>query len=514
MNRSLEIFVIASSLILTAACDSNKLPILPGPSSWLITNAMVVDGTGADAFLAAVRIEGDKILAVGELTPLPDESLIDAKGMILAPGFIDPHSHADEELTEMLDSISALSQGITTVAVGLDGFSKHPISDYFSKLEAKPPSINVASFSGHNTLRNLVLGKDYRRKATEQEVKSMISKLKKDMASGVLGLSTGLEYEPGIYSSTEEVIALARSIAPDSARYITHIRSEDRWFEDAIQEAIDIGKAAKIPVHISHLKLASSRLLGTAPTLLKTLDSALANGIIISADIYPYTAWQSTMLILIPDRDPKNQFEITKALNEIAPPESILFSYFAPYPSYIGKTLREISDEIGEDPVTVFSSLAKASKEWTERTGEPGDLIIAGIMDERDILELMSWPNTSIGTDASLKDKHPRGKGTYPKILSRYVREKRAMSLETAIYKMTYLPAKQLGITNRGLIKPGAYADLLLLDPENIKDNATMENPSKLSEGILAVWVNGQPTFGGELHTGRFPGRIIRRGDQ
>ena len=176
--------------------------------------------------------------------------------------------------------------------------------------------------------------------------------------------------------------------------------------------------------------------------------------------------------------------------------------------------VREISDDIGKDPVTLFSSLAKASKEWTERTGEPGDLIIAGIMDERDILELMSWPNTSIGTDASLKDKHPRGKGTYSKILSRYVREKRAMSLETAIYKMTYLPAKQLGITNRGLIKPGAYADLLLLDPENIKDHATMENPSKLSEGILAVWVNGQPTFGGELHTGRFPGRIIRRGDQ
>ena len=162
MNRSLEIFVIVSSLILTAACDSNKPPILPGPSSWLITNAMVVDGTGADAFLAAVRIEEDKILAVGELTPLPDESLIDAKGMILAPGFIDPHSHADAELTEMLDSISALSQGITTVAVGLDGFSKHPISDYFSKLEANPPSINVASFSGHNTLRNLVLDKDYR----------------------------------------------------------------------------------------------------------------------------------------------------------------------------------------------------------------------------------------------------------------------------------------------------------------------------------------------------------------
>ena len=513
MIRSLKILLIVNYLLLTIACTSDKAPALKGPSSWIITNAMVVDGTGADAFLAAVRVEEDRILAVGELTPLPNESLIDAKGMVLTPGFIDPHSHADDELTEMLDSISALSQGITTVVVGLDGFSKYPISDYFSKLEANPPSINVASFSGHNTLRDLVLGKDYRREATDQEVKRMVSRLEIEMASGVLGLSTGLEYEPGIYSSTEEVIALARSIAPDGARYVSHIRSEDRWFEDAIQETIDIGKSAEIPVHISHLKLASSRLLGTAPALLKKLDSALADGIAISADIYPYTAWQSTMLILIPDRNPENLSEIRKALKDIAPPESIQFSYFAPYPSYIGKTLREISDDIGDDPVTVFSSLAKASRKWSERTGERGDLIIAGIMDERDIQKLLKWPNTSIGTDGSLDDKHPRGKGTYPKILSRYVREKKVISLETAIYKMTFLPATQLGITNRGLIKPGAYADLLLLDPESIKDHATMENSSMLSEGILAAWVNGQPTFGGELHTGRFPGRIIRRGD-
>ncbi len=498
---------------MTIACTSDKAPALKGPSSWLITNAMVVDGTGSDAFLAAVRVEEEKIVAVGELTPLPKESLIDAKGMVLTPGFIDPHSHADDELTEMLDSLSALSQGITTVVVGLDGFSKYPISDYFSELETNPPAINVASFSGHNTLRKLVLGKDYKRIATEQEIKNMINRLEIDMTSGVLGLSTGLEYEPGIYSSTEEVIALAKSIASDGARYVTHIRSEDRWFENAIQETIDIGKVAKIPVHISHLKLASSRLLGTAPALLRKLDSALADGIVISADIYPYTAWQSTMLILIPDRNPENRSEIRKALNDIAPPESIRFSYFAPYPSYIGKTLREISDEIGEDPVTVFSSLAKASKKWSERTGEQGDLIIAGIMDEQDIQNLIRWPNTSIGTDGSLEDRHPRGKGTYAKILSRYVREKKIISLETAIYKMTSLPAKQLGITNRGFIKPGAYADLLLLDPENIKDHATMENPSMLSEGILAVWVNGQPAFGGELHTGRFPGRIIRRGD-
>jgi len=497
-----------------AGCDSPPPPAVtptPPPTSQLISNVLIVDGTGAPARAGAVRIDGGLIAASGMLEPLPEEQVIDGGGQVLAPGFIDTHSHADDDLFDQPGTLAAVSQGITTAVIGQDGDSPYPLQDFRSRLAAQPAAINVASYSGHNTLREQVLGADFRRQATETEVHEMSRLLTRDLEAGALGLAAGLEYDPGIYSQTAEVIALARVAAAHGGRYISHVRSEDRWFEQAMDEIITIGQTAGIPVQISHIKLAMTRLWGRAPEILGKLDAARAAGVDISADVYPYEYWQSNMMVLLPERDIGDRAEVEFMLREIAPPDGMWFTRYNPQPEYVGKTLTEVADLRNTDPATAFMELIAAAEAMREETGRQADMIIGTSMHPDDVAALIAWPHSNICTDGSLVDLHPRGAGSFTRVLGRYVREKQLLSLEEAVRKMTGLAAQHMGFVDRGVIRVGAAADLVLFDPHTVIDNATPQNPSALSSGIVSVWVNGVQVFEDGRSTGARPGRFIVR---
>ncbi len=505
-------YVLAAVFLMAmlSACEREPLPSAD-PASRLITNVIIIDGTGAGRREGAVRFLGAEIIDVGDLEARPGEPVSNGGGLVLAPGFIDTHSHADHELFDQPGALAAVSQGITTVVIGQDGRSPFPLLDFRFKLVENPAAINVAAYSGHNSIRERVLGEQYQHQASEPEISVMSQFLREDLQAGALGLSTGLEYDPGIYSTTEEVIALAKVAASHGGRYISHVRSEDRWFEQAIDEIIEIGRAVDIPVQVSHIKLALTSLWGRAPEILAKMDAARSEGIDITADIYPYEYWQSGMMVLLPQRDITDRAEVEFALTEIAPPEGFWFTQFDPNPEYVGKTLTEVAEILGTDPVTTFMTLIAQSEALQKETGQRSDMIIGTSMREEDIKILMAWPHSNICTDGSLNDLHPRGIGSFPRILGRYVREQGLMSLEQAIHKMTGLSAQHMGFENRGVIRPGAAADFVLFDPETIIDNATPQNPGALSSGISKVWVNGRLVFENGQETGRRPGRFIAR---
>lgn len=507
--RSLSL-VLCLGITLAAGCSREPEAVSP-PESWLISNARIIDGTGAPAFDGAVRIQDGIIRETGNLTPLDGELVVDAQGKVIAPGFIDTHSHADSDLFDMPDALPAVSQGITTAVVGQDGSSPWPLSDFFAKLAQQPAALNIAAYSGHNTLRDNVMGKDFRRNANDDEVKAMSAMLERDMSAGALGLATGMEYDPGIYSDPSEVLILARVAAGHGGRYISHMRSEDRWFEDALEEIIEIGRQTGMPVQISHFKLAMKRLWGQAPQTIARLEQARAEGIDITADIYPYEYWHSNLMVLLPGRDPDDRKAVELALSEIAPPEGLWFTRFPPNPEYVGMKLTEVAALRGKDPVTTFMEVVKESTEWEERTGD-GDAIIGTSMLDEDVRQLLLWPHTNVCTDGGLVSLHPRARGSYPRILGRYVREDKLMPLEMAVHKMTGLAAKHMGFTNRGTLAPGAAADMVLFDPDTVIDHATPQQPELLSSGILKVWVNGQAVFSDGKVTGNRPGQVIKRG--
>jgi N-acyl-D-amino-acid deacylase len=505
-------YVLAAVFLMAmlSACEREPLPSAD-PASRLITNVIIIDGTGAGRREGAVRFLGAEIIDVGDLEARPGEPVSNGGGLVLAPGFIDTHSHADHELFDQPGALAAVSQGITTVVVGQDGSSPFPLLDFRFKLVENPAAINVAAYSGHNSIRERVLGEQYQHQASEPEISVMSQFLREDLQAGALGLSTGLEYDPGIYSTTEEVIALAKVAASHGGRYISHVRSEDRWFEQAIDEIIEIGRAVDIPVQVSHIKLALTSLWGRAPEILAKMDAARSEGIDITADIYPYEYWQSGMMVLLPQRDITDRAEVEFALTEIAPPEGFWFTQFDPKPEYVGKTLTEVAEILGTDPVTAFMTLIAQSEALQKETGQRSDMIIGTSMREEDIKILMAWPHSNICTDGSLNDLHPRGIGSFPRILGRYVREQSLMSLEQAIHKMTGLSAQHMGFENRGVIRPGAAADFVLFDPETIIDNATPQNPAAPNPGISKVWVNGRLVFENGQETGRRPGRFFAR---
>jgi N-acyl-D-amino-acid deacylase len=503
-----------ASLALSACDGQPPEPVVAEAepvNSWLISNVQIIDGSGAAAFPGSVRIADDQIVAVGELEPLPGEAVVDGGGQVLAPGFIDTHSHADRDIIAQPGALAAVGQGITTAIFGQDGGSPLPLSDFYAQIEAQPVALNIAAYSGHNTLRDAVMGKDFKRPATAAETEQMQSLLEADLRAGALGLSSGLEYDPGINSDPAEVMQLARLTAQYGGRYISHVRSEDRWFREALEEIISIGRETGIPVQISHIKLALKSLWGRAPEIIARLDQARAEGIDITADIYPYEYWQSDLSVLVPDRDPNNIKEISFALAELAPPEGIIFSQFDPDPSLVGQTLSAVAAARGETPVETFSTLLAQSQAMTEETGEGADMIIAASMTEADIITLLQWPHTNVCTDGMLVDLHPRGMGSFPRVLGRYVRELGALTLEEAVHKMSGLTAAHMGFTDRGLIAPGMAADLVLFDPATVTDNATTADPQAANTGITTVWVNGRAVFENGDITGQRPGVIIRR---
>lgn len=500
--------VIFTALLCTS-CSIEKPTEEKDSKDGLIVNAVIYDGTGGAAQRGSVRIRNGLIGAIGDLEPEEGEEIWDANGLALAPGFIDPHSHHGEGLLENPAAPSVLAQGITTVTLGLDGESPKPLEALFAQFEENPVAVNIASFGGHNSYRHKIMGDNFKRTATSAEIDSMKSLLQRDLEAGALGLSTGLEYEPSLYSSTEEVIALAKVAATAGGRYTSHIRSEDIAVAKAVDEFLNIARAANIPANISHIKLAMNALWGGAPDVIVKLNNARAEGLDITADIYPYQGWQSTMQILLPERDYTDRAAFEYALTDIAAPESIIITGYEPEPSYVGKTLAEIAAERRMDPVDLMMEMAP------DRPGNSGGARIIGRnMGAEDIRHFMQWPHTSISSDGSVDDRHPRGQGAFPRVLAKYVRDMKILTLAEAIHKMTGLAAKNLGLSGRGTITKGRAADLVLFDPEKIQDHATFKNPIAYATGIHTVWVNGSVVWQMGKPTGIHSGKILRRQDQ
>jgi N-acyl-D-amino-acid deacylase len=497
---------IRGAFLLVLLCVCGSVHAQSAAPTTLIINASVVDGTGAAPRSASVRIGAERILEVGDLKPRASEKVVDARGLVIAPGFIDTHSHHDLELFEHPQALSAVSQGITTIVVGQDGMSTHPLADFFKRIERNPGAVNVAAYVGHNSIRAAVMGEDFKRTASDAEIRKMRTLVREAMRAGALGFSTGLEYDPGIYSTKEEILTLAKEAARHGGRYITHIRSEDRQVWEAVDEVIEIGRRTRMPVQVSHIKLAMTDWWGQAQRLIDRLEAARRGGVDITADIYPYEYWQSTLTVLFPDRDFDNRQAAEFALKSLAPPEGLRISRFSPDRALEGKTVAAIAAERGTDAATSLMSLIAASR-------APGaeEEVIGTSMHARDIDAFIMWPHSNICSDGSLVDAHPRGAGSFTKILREYVRERRLLTLEEAVRKMSSVSAAHVGITDRGTIQPGMYADLVLFDVDKVADRATLERPGALSEGIASVWVNGEIVFSGGKALGPLPGRLIRR---
>ena len=513
LKMNIKLFMLGSIFLFLQSCAvQNKTIVKKDPSAWIIKNATLYDGLGNEPINTDIRIENGIITGVGNYEASANEKIWDAKGLALSPGFIDPHSHHDTKLMTKRAPKSALAQGITTIVSGLDGGAStfgetfQSIGHSMSVFEENPAAINLAYFAPHDTYREIVMGDDFKRNATEQQLTQMKEMLERDLKSGALGLSTGLEYEPSLYSTTGEVIALAKVAAAYGGKYSSHIRSEDVKVSEAIEEVLTIAREANIPANISHIKLAMYELFGQSPNVIKILDAAREEGLDITADVYPYDGWKAPMAILMPARDYSDRKAAEYALTSIASPSSVTITDYDGEPSYIGKTLEQLAKEKNIDPVDLLMELLqRAEKEDLKES------VIGRNIGEEDIQNFMKWPFTAITTDGGIDDSHPRGQGTFSRVLALYVRDKNVISLSEAIRKMTSLPANNLGITNRGIIKQGFAADLVLFDPSTIQDHATFENSLQYSTGIDAVWVNGELVWDKGQATNARPGQIIRR---
>ncbi len=477
----------------------------------LFKNFYIADGTGSRLFLGDVRIRDNKIAIIGRLIPQAGEIVIEGQNRkVLAPGFIDTHSHHDRNLDDSSQFKSFLNQGITTLVVGQDGSSHFPLQAYFGYLTQAAIPVNLASYVGHNTIRFKVLGNtDFNRAASNGEIRQMKKWLKLEMKSGALGLSTGLEYDPGIFSTKGEVMQLALTAARRDGRYASHLRSEDIGLEDALTEIITIGQRTRMPVHISHFKIAMKAKWGQANQLLQRLDSARAAGIRITADVYPYDFWLSTLEVHFPKRDFDNRLTAEFALTELTPPDGLILSRYDAQPEWVGKSIAQIAVELKKDPAETYLQLIK-----TARDKNAAEHVMGRSMNEGDITRLMQWPHSNICSDGFGGGRHPRGVASFPRVLFHFSGQLHAFDFETAIHKMTGLSADHMGLPMRGKISPGFYADLVIMDREVIKDHASLEAPHELSSGIEQVWVNGIQVWDGLSFTGSRPGRVLKRETQ
>jgi len=496
MNKILLCCVVA----LTACSGQHQSkPDSPVQITQLIKNALIIDGSGAAGYPGDIRFDQDGIIAIGDLEAMETDEVVFANGMVLTPGFIDTHSHHDIGLDESPQAVAAVSQGITTIVVGVDGSSNFPLAEYKQKLEMNPPATNVASYTGHGSIRSEVMGVDYKREAISLEIINMQKILDKDLKDGSLGLATGLEYDPGIYSNTEEVIELAKTAAAANGRYTSHMRSEDRAFHEAVEELILIGKEAELPVQISHIKLAALNIWGQADDVLERLEEARADGVDVTADVYPYTYWQSTLTVLLPERDFNDLDAARFALKSLAPADGLTLAFYAPDPGLVGKNVAEIAAARGKSNEETYLQLIRDayegfSDEELASLEEPRESVMGVSMSEEDIATLVAWPHANICSDGA-SEGHPRGFGAFPRAIRQYVREQGVVSLEEMIRKMTSLSAAHVGIEGRGLIAPGYAADLVLFDPDTITDNATIQQHDRLSDGVISVWVNGESVW-------------------
>ena len=475
------------------------------PAGLLIKNAQLVDGTGTPARRADVRVVGDTIAAIGDTIAVqPGERVIDVGGKILAPGFIDMHSHADRGIDETPDAATQVRQGITTAVVGQDGGSELPIADFYDRLARLRPAINYATAVGHGTVRKLVMGGDYKRAATPAEIDTMKALVDRGMRDGAIGLSSGLEYDPGFYSKTEEMVALGSVVAKYGGYYMSHVRNENEGAFDSWREAIEVGRRNNLPVEISHIKLGVKPVWGRAAEGLKILEDARREGVRVMADWYPYTYWQSSMYVLIETRDFENRAAWEKGLNDIGGAQNVMITSYRPDPSVNGKTLAQIAAARGQNAVTTAIEMM--------REAGPGTGVIATSMSEDDLTTFVKSPLVLICSDGGLSGRHPRGYGTFPRVLAMYVRGLGAISLPEAIAKMTGRSAAQLGAGDRGSVAVGKKADLTIFDPATIQDRGVPGDAAQAPVGIAYVIVNGQVVLDNGKMTDARPGLGLKRG--
>jgi N-acyl-D-amino-acid deacylase len=470
----------------------------------VLLGATLIDGSGrAPLRNSVVIIEGDSIVAVGTRgrVRVPSNArVIDARGLVVAPGFIDAHNHSDRGFRDDPSAASQVSQGITTVVIGQDGGSAFPIGPYLQTLDENPIALNVLTFVGHATLRSRVMGENTNRAATPAEIEQMRLLVEQAMRDGAMGLSTGLEYETGKPATTEEVIALARAARANGGLYISHIRDEaDKTFE-ALEEAIRIGREARIPVQISHIKVGSVAVWGKAPLAVSLINRARARGQDVTADCYPYDAWSSTIRVLVPSGQHFDQSAVERALADVGGPQNVTIVSCRAHPDYEFKNMAEISKHEGISPVELYMKIVR----------DGGASVVGHTMKERDIEVFYRQPWVMVSSDGGIGSRHPRGAGSYPRVLGRYVRELRWLTLPEAIRKMTSLPAQRFGLRDRGLVRPGFKADLVLFDPARIIDRSTFHQPQLISEGVKRVFVNGEEVLIDGKVSGRRPGRALR----
>jgi N-acyl-D-amino-acid deacylase len=470
------------------------------PSSILIAEGTLIDGSGAPRRLADVRIVGDSIKEIGKLKPQTGERIIDAKGLIVAPGFVDIHNHSDRGLANDPTAKSQILQGITTIAIGPDGGSPWPIGEYLERCEKQRLAPNVIAFVGHATVRQRVMGQDFKRPATEAEIVKMAGMVEQAMREGAAGLSTGLEYDIGHPSTTEEVIALARVAAKYNGIYMSHVRDEADLAMDAFREAIRIGREARIPVQISHIKLGTVGVWGKAREVVKMIEIARRARVDITADCYPYDAWASTITVLVPSRKHDDPAMVKKGLDDVGGGGNVLITNCASHRDYEGKTLDEIAKAQGKTAVEVYIRIVK----------DGGAGVVCKSMIEPDIKTFYRQRWVMVSSDGGIGVRHPRGAGTFPRVLGRYVREQKWLTIEEAIRKMSALPAWRLGLGDRGAIKTGMKADIVIFDPNKVIDQSTMTQPMLEPIGVSSVFVNGVAVVDEEKVTGERPGVVLR----
>ncbi|MCF3110392.1 D-aminoacylase [Niabella sp. CC-SYL272] len=506
------------------------LPALAQPAcDILIRNGKIMNGTGNNWFYGDIAVAGGKILAIGKNLNYHAATTIGAEGLVVAPGFIDVHTHieGDEDKDPLAQSF--IYDGVTTVVAGNCGSSNLDIGRYFRWLDSLKLSINVASLIGHNDVRKAVLGRANRRPSAE-ELKKMEMLTMQAMKDGAVGLSTGLIYIPGTYAHSDELIALAKVAAQYNGVYATHMRSEGNQVADAIREALQIGREAAIPVEISHFKLSGQQNWGRSKETVAMVQNARLEGIDVTIDQYPYTASSTSISTLLPgevladgqdsvrarlQRPEIRNYVIADMLKSLKQRKLKHFSYavvayYKPDTSYNGKSIEQINRMKGrkhkarEEALTVIDIMMNG-----------GASAVFHGMSEADVKYIMKYPYNMFASDASIRIMnagmpHPRGYGTNARVLGKYVRDERVLSLEEAIRRMTSLPAQKFNLSDRGLLKEGMAADIVIFDPEKVQDLATFEKPHAYSTGFQYVLVNGKITVKEGKHTGARAGIPLR----
>lgn len=498
----------------------------------VIRNGRVIDGTGAPAVRADVAVSGGRVVLVSimSIPAARARRVIDATGLVVAPGFIDLHTHL-EPLLSMPDAESHVRQGVTLAVGGPDGTSEWPLGAFLDRASKAPLGLNVAFLEGHNTIRRAVMGTE-NRAPTATELARMLDMVARGMHEGAFGLSTGLRYIPGFYANTDEIVALSKVAADSGGIYTSHMREEGLGLLDGVAEALEIGRRARIPVILTHHKAVGRQMWGKSTVTLAMVDSARAAGTDVMIDQYPYTASSTGMSILVPpwalsggpsalDRRmkvPALKDSILKGIAELLLNDRgggdlhrVQFARVAWEPSLNGKTLYDLAVQ-RRVPTTMKDAAPLVVEEVLK--GDP--VMVYHVLDEADVRRIMAHPQTMIASDGLLTRlgdgvPHPRNYGTFPRVLGKYARDDHVITLEAAVRKMTSMPASRLGLTDRGCLRVGCAADITVFNPATVADKGTFADPHHYPIGIEWVLVNGIPEVERGTFTAARAGRVLRR---